>query len=247
MITKKKTSIDFSVDGYNKVQSFAKRNKKSIATVINQLVMAFVDLPEPLKDDLAGYCHRKLNDLARSSGDEGAFHRKEDENMEQYLNSILEVLGEKHISEVKAADRTRLRLKDGYVDYPNDWILIDTAIPPEEASHCFVLECRNSIKYGIPHFIGSSNRRYGNDYTDDDMDTIYKACEAAWPEFSEIIEKQVPPPHRSRYENEEDYDAAVRKHLDSPFIGIFSITRDDDELYSKDGEEPYNCIIHTTI
>ena len=88
MMDKKKTSIDFTITAYKKVQAYAKRMKISIASVINNFVMAFVDLPDPIKDDLTAYCHRKLNDLARSSGDEGGFHRKEDEDMEQHLKGL---------------------------------------------------------------------------------------------------------------------------------------------------------------
>jgi hypothetical protein len=124
----------------------------------------------------------------------------------------------------------KIKLADGYLIIPSDWIVVN----PEQAENCryaAVIECRNSEKYGVPHFIYFNNYQYGNQYTDSMEEHFYSLCRKAWSRFTEIEElnmknKLVPDPeNKGQYLNAE-------AHLAAPIIGLFSI--------EEQGENPVN-------
>ena len=129
-------------------------------------------------------------------------------------------------------------MKDGYLIIPKEWIVLNE----EDAMYCRyagVVECRNSAKYGIPHFVFFTHAEYGRDY---DTDLINEMCCNAWPKFKDIMAQQVEPikdPEKpGEYLN-------VQEHLASPYIGYFSIDEADSGL--RDIEDmPYGAMIVRT-
>ena len=64
-------------------------------------------------------------------------------------------------------------LKEGYVIFPEDWIILpDIYDSPDKCLYAGVVESRNSEKYKIPHFVFFSNYRYGADYPTDLDDKV---------------------------------------------------------------------------
>ena len=61
-VPKKKTSIDFTIEAYDELQNFKKRinTDASNSTIINVLIMIFLDLPDDLKHILAAECQKQI-------------------------------------------------------------------------------------------------------------------------------------------------------------------------------------------
>lgn len=112
----------------------------------------------------------------------------------------------------------RINLSDGYLIIPDDWIVVNA----EKASTCryvFVLEAKNYIKYGVPHFIYFTN---SDTFTNDMEQDFRSLCRKHWSDFNTIekIEKEneliTDPANPSGYAN-------MKEYLESPIIGIFPI------------------------
>ena len=59
---KRKTSIDFTQEAYNELQEFRKRfnSDASNSTIVNDLIMIFLNLPEEMKHPLAIECQKQI-------------------------------------------------------------------------------------------------------------------------------------------------------------------------------------------
>ena len=61
-VPKKKTSIDFTIEAYDELQNFKKRvqTDASNSTIINELIMIFLDLPDEIKQSLEAECSLQI-------------------------------------------------------------------------------------------------------------------------------------------------------------------------------------------
>lgn len=118
-------------------------------------------------------------------------------------------------------------IKDGVVHIPNNWIHLN----PKAAINCKyagIVSCRNAAKYGIPIFVFFSDYAKGADYPIAFQNYILQMCENAWKPFkSKVLDKQVEPIkdalNPSICINE-------KEHLASPYIGIFSLPDEDEDI-----------------
>lgn len=114
----------------------------------------------------------------------------------------------------------RTDMKDGYIVYPADWVVLDgVQCDAKDSVRACVIEVKNGKKYGMPHFLFFTNKDVGDPFTIDEENAIHLACV-----------KAVPNLHRfARRSGSADY-ADVRPKIQrgsqaflaSPIPGIFS-------------------------
>lgn len=217
--------------------------------MINKIIDTFCRMPKKIKKvfikTCLAECERLAIEIEQTS--EASFHYEELKKDRNWYIEILKLMnGGKYesIEEKKeASSMIKIKMFDGYLLIPADWIVVN----PESAEKCryaAVLECRNHIQYGVPHFVFFNNYKYACDYTDYMEEEFFSLCRKVWPKFSEIqilSEKNalVPDPdNKGRYLNSE-------AHLAAPIIGLFHIEEHGDRAY---GEPPYGAkIVRTGI
>lgn len=241
-----KFSFDVNADNKEVLDDLTANYMLKYGPMLNKIIGTFCRMPDSIKNVIEKAClteYKRISAELEKTPDE--FHRKP---LEQERESYLEILklindGIYVIPEEdnEANVMKKIKLADGYLVIPSNWIVVN----PERAENCryaAVLECRNSAKYGVPHFIYLNNYKYGNEYTNDMEEQFYSLCRKTWPRFSEIEElnkknQPVPDPeNKGHYLNTEAY-------LNAPIIGLFSI---DEQGDNPTGEYPYGAMIVRT-
>lgn len=241
-----KFSLDVSGDNKEVLDDLTSNYMLKYGPMINKIIGTFCRMPRPIKKVIEKAC---LNEYKRLTAElehteEEYFRKPLEQDRESYMeilklinNGIYEIEDEKDDEN----QMKKIKLADGYLIIPEDWIVVN----PESASDCryaAVLECRNSAKYGVPHFIYLNNFRYGRDFTDSMEHDFYSKCAKAWDRFSEIKELSdknqlvADPDNRGHYLNADE-------HLAAPIIGLFSI---DEQGDNPTGETPYGAMIVRT-
>lgn len=236
-------SYKFSMDlnGENKVSmdEITENFQVKYGPFVNLLIKSFCRMPDRMKEAFIAFCIEKCKELNEQIVVAGEIEKKglEDEKnryleIARIINGGIEIAYEDDDPTMK-----KIALKDGILIIPKDWILLNPEQAPQY-SYAGVVECRNSDKYGIPHFCFFTNYKHGCDYTDDFTEHIEELCCQKWPEFRDIMKKEVKlipdPEHKGKYLNAEE-------HLASPVIGHFHITSTDDEYF--DENPPYGAMI----
>lgn len=241
-----KFSLNVSGDNKKTLDDLTANYMLKYGPMINKIIGTFCRMPDPIKKVIEKAClseYKRISEELENTPD--GFHRQP---LEQERESYLEILklindGIYVIPEEDSEDNAmkKVKLADGYLIIPSNWIVVN----PERAESCryaAVLECRNSAKYEVPHFIYLNNYKYGSEYTNDMKEQFYSLCRKTWPRFSEIEElnkknQPVPDPdNKGHYLNAEAY-------LNAPIIGLFSIDEQGDNLT---GEYPYGAMIVRT-
>ena len=128
-------------------------------------------------------------------------------------------------------------LKNGYVEYPENWIVLKNLFGSSETClYAGVVEARNSTKYGIPHFLFFSDKKYAKDYSDEMELKIFEACKKAWPAFEEFEKMERPLPDFSDQNEAKKWDEA-------PCIHLFHIIEKGDPIYDQEYDPPYGAQI----
>ena len=238
-----------NVVGDNKeiLDKLTERYMVKYGPMINKIIGTFCRMPKSIRlvieKACLAECKRLMTEIEHT--EEKSYHR---ELLEHERDSYVEILklingGDYEIQEEKDEESNMIKIKlaDGYLLIPSDWIVVN----PERAEVCryaAVLECRNSLKYGVPHFIYFNNFKHACDYTEHMEAEFFSLCRRAWPRFSEIQElseknKLVPDPNNNgKFLN-------VEAHLATPIIGLFHI---DEQGERACGEPPYGAMIVRT-
>ena len=235
----KKYSLDLAEENKAAVKNMAHQYEMKMGPFINFLIKTILVMPENVKNSLRSFCIQKYQENSRKYDNAGEFEKKEiKKEIDYYLNLAKLFNGGISIDFTNAElTMKKKEMKDGVLVIPQDWIVLN----PEQEGKCKyvgVVECRNNRKYGIPVFVFYTDYQYPREYSEDYIENIYGLCESKWPRFQEIISKQVeaiPDPYRPGiFLNAEEF-------LNAPTIGLFSIPRNDDELF--DGHSPYGAFI----
>jgi hypothetical protein len=235
----KKYSMDLSEENKEIIGKISDNMNMNTGPFINFLIKTICLMPDEIRKKYIGYSISmcQLNDEISEVASDCELKALEDEN--KYYLQIAQIIngGEKVYYSKDDNKMNKYKMKDGYLKIPKDWIVLN---PESEGKYRFagVVECRNHQKYGVPHFVFFTDVRYARDYDEDFTQKVYKKCEEKWGKFNEIRKKEVelkPDPINSfGYSN-------MREYLEAPLIGLFSILRDDDELF--DGKPPYGAMI----
>lgn len=238
MFGKKKVSIDFTEPEYTLLTEQGKKEGKSNSFIINKLIGIFLRLSPDVAKKVGYFCHEQY--LAEQSKLERlfGFERDDTQRKADQFSTLSSYFGYDEKSEENPGMK-RTYLRDGYVIYPNDWIVLNDVFgPADSCSYAGVVESRNSSEYGIPHFIFFSNAKYGRDYTDDMTDKIYEACAEAYPDFKKYWNLQLPIPDL----NDEKAVDAWKK---APEFSVFHIPVKGDPIGwpREDYKPPFGAMI----
>lgn len=233
MIGKKKVSIDFSEPEYKLMVEKAKKEGKSNSAVINSLVSLILRLSPDVADMIGSYCYEEYQKETAKLEQQSGYERNETQKRADQFYTVSSYFGIDRDSYKKKTGMCFTFLKNGYVTYPKDWIILENVFgPTDDCMYAGCVECRNAGKYNIPHFIFFCNQKYANEYSDEMVEKIYAACARAYPEFKKLFNMQVPNPNLKSQES-------LKKWNDAPCFGIFHIIEKDDPLYWHNGQPNY--------
>lgn len=125
----------------------------------------------------------------------------------------------------------RIRMRgETYAIVPDDWIVINEDAG-KDCDYAFVLEARNSERYGIPHFVYLSESEVCSN------EEVIEAAAEVWPKMQEIRDMQVEPAY-------DKYGVILnaKEWSEAPTIGIFPIA--DSSSFSYGEEAPYGAMIY---
>ena len=241
-----KFSLDVNGDNKEVLDELTANYNLKYGPMINKVISTFCRMPKSIKKVIENVCLNEYNRLTEELENvTEEFHRQPLEQERYSYMDILQLInkGTYAFPNEEPSEKTmkKIRLYDGYLIIPSDWIVVN----PESAENCryaAVLECRNSEKYGVPHFIYLNNLKYGRDYTDEMKEDFCNLCRKKWTKFTEIEElskknQLVPDPeNKGQYLN-------VKEHLAAPIIGLFSIEEQGERTI---GEAPYGAMIVRT-
>lgn len=228
-----KFSLNISGENKKTLDMLTTNYELKYGPMINYIIEGFFRMPECprkiIENALLTAYTNLTNELSQTKEE---FHRTPLERDRASCYEILRLLNGGILDlppEIKApCAMQKVKLADGYLLVPEDWIVLN----PEHAESCHhaaVLECKNSAKYGIPHFIYLNNYQYENQYPDEMVSDFYARCRKTWPRFSEIEEL-----------NQRASDSSAEDYLTAPIIGLFNIAVQGD----KSSEDyPYGAMI----
>ena len=236
-----KLSIDLTDSNKQKLEKIKADRYIPYGNTINTLIQTFCNLPEDVQDSLYTFCKEKMALLSREMNTAGDFAFEKLSNKYVIYGDIASFFSKGYKLRMEDVKRTpimkKIKIKNGYLICPDDWKLIN----PEDAEKCdfaYVIECRNSAKYGIPHYVYFT---FADDRADGDL--INRRCVSVYPEFKEVLDKQVNPVYDP---NDPSKCLNIEEHLASPYIGHFPIHRDGIDYLIADKEPPYGAkIVYT--
>lgn len=229
---KKKLSIDFKEDNYNTLVDFAQSSGESNSNIINYLVSHFLNLSLDTRKAFAKCCSEELRKEEEKYSSLGEFEKiKASKRINLYKDLI------KFFTDGKGSildEKTKMKkidIFDGYVIFPNDWIIIENQ-NPNDSNFVGVIEVRNAKKYNIPHFLFFSKFPIRKLSAFDEK-IILEHCENAYSDFKKIISMQVEPV----YDNNNNI-LNIESWREAPHIGFFQIGE-----YGRDSVFPANAMI----
>ena len=233
---KYKLSIDIEAKNKESMDITCKEYRMKYGPFLNLLLKCFLRMPNEIKNEFINFCELKCREIDKSLEVSGDIEKKKLENEKNGYLEIARIINNgirvKNEEELKMK---KINIKDGYLVIPSDWIVLNEDVAGD-CKYAGVVECRNHIKFDIPHFIFFTNLSCERDY---DIDKINHKCCDLWPRFKDILAQQVKPiiddNKKSKLLNFEEY-------LQSPQIGYFQI----EEVCSDRGDTdniPYGAMI----
>ena len=234
-----KFSMDLSGENKEAVDEATENYGMKYGPFINMLIKQFLRMPAKMKQAFISFCIFQCQELDKQLAVAGDFEKISLEDEKRHYLEIARIINagiEVHYEE--SPTMRKIAMEDGYLIIPKDWIVVNEDAAPN-CRYAGVVECRNHIKYGIPHFVFFTNAKYGKDY---DTDAINEMCCKAWPRFKDVIAQQVEPIRDPEKPGEW---LNAKEHLASPYIGHFGIDEADSDL--RDIEDmPYGAMIVRT-
>lgn len=233
----KRLTFDLTEESKEILEELKNSFKKPFGKIINDTLNTFYGVSEDVRKDITEYFKYRIDFLMErlkgASLIETDRLKKQIHEYEKLLalinkgeNYTMNSSSEKIVKEIQ--------IKNGYVTCPADWIILN----PEEAENCNyagVVECRRSEFYGIPHFLFFTDK-LSKEYNNELYDKVQKMCCEKWPQFADIIDKQVEPVYDAerRMVNTQDY-------MEAPIIGYFGL--DVEQIGMKLSDFPFGAKI----
>lgn len=140
-----------------------------------------------------------------------------------------------------------ISLKEGYLSFPEDWIILDEFNNPANCLYAGVVATRYPLdgtgKITPKIFVFFTNHRYAKDYPEEMESIIYDECVKKDPGFRKILDQRVTPVYDENKHtllNQEEYMSAYEP-------GLFHIdTQEDVAAWEKifpDYCPPYGAVI----
>ncbi len=238
-----KLSIDLNDKNLKELKRMKTEAGWPYGNTINNL-LELLSIPKSVKEEFYEFTKTQLRSLYKQADSEEIFGLNElNEKITVYTDiaALLNNGVRLSVDDLKEDPMKKIKIKNGYLIVPSDWIDINPD-EAEEMPFAGVIECRNSKRYGIPHFLFHTHLERACDY---DSDEINKMCVKVYPEFKDIMNRQVTPEmdpeHPTVMLNEQAF-------MDAPTIGHFSIYVQDDPLYGSNYKPPAGAkIVRTNV
>ena len=229
--SKKKVSIDFSEKAYQLLAEYTQKMRISNSALINFLLENFLSMGDEEKKQWTEFCIevlKKENDIRPSISNDFEI-RAQNRKIERYCNFIDFFATQKDLKVFENMEK--IHMENGYIIYPNDWIVINYR-EPEKCKYAGAVAIRNSHEYNVPIFLFFSDIKI-KELSEYDENEIYRRCKEKYPDFERILAMQVIPAYNSEGKmlNAELLDKA-------PMIGIFQISE-----YAKNDVYPYGAMV----
>lgn len=228
----KKISMDINDESFFELENWKKERRKSYGNIVDSM-LRILRKDSDIKEELIFFTQNRLRTLYKELRLSNEFGKQKIyDKMQQYVDfwAFWEcddtiTLGA-ILSEISEKELKRIKLIDGTLTYPVDFVLLNEN-EAEESHFVIVVEVGNT-SFSVPHFVyfsGKSTR----DCTSDDFSHICQLCTQKWPKFQSIIDTAKKPIWSKDYTqclNESEVRIA-------PQIGYFDIKAKNDLNYSK--------------
>ena len=226
----KKISIDLSDENIETLERWKTERQMPYGTTIN-LLLRILCRSSDIKDELITICKSRIRALYSEMDLAGDLEYQKLFNKSlQYLDILSFVTGDTQISVTSVLaekQMKKIRLADGVLVYPEDFILLNES-SAQQYRYVSVVEVRNA-PFSVPHFIFFSGKD-AKDYTDTDTHYIEQLCAQKWPRFQEIIGSA----KRPIYDPDKPFVCLNSAEMRvAPQIGHFSIRATFDPSYSS--------------
>lgn len=245
---KNKLTIDLSDENRTILEDIKKKSRSPYGNTINYLIKTFCNIPDSVKKELLEAIKPLIKKTQDQLVEAEIFKFKELTEKAQAYIDIATFLNDGQSTFMNETDTSKsmkkIPIKNGYLICPTDYIIIN----PEDAEnmeYAGVIECRNSDKFGIPHLLFFTNKKYNSEYDSLYEDSILHQCCKIYPRFSEIMDMQVTPiddPEKP------GFTLNAKEWMNAPTIGFFHVYIQDDPRYGRNYNPPDGTrIVRTSV
>lgn len=249
MALKKKLSIDFWQENYDKLDTYIDSLEMVMPNttinkgyVINYLIDSVIGIDDTVRQEMYAFCYTQMKDRYSQAENSDGFDKAEKNRIAQQYEKLVNLFNnfksyqnppKQHIP------MQRINMKDSYIICPKNWIIVNED-QAKYSNYAYAVEIRDRLcQYNAPHFLLFGEypvRKLSESMTNE----LYRQCAAVYPKFGEWMKMQIEPVFGERNEmgirpllNEEEYTNA-------PLIGIFEIP-----LYGdlNVGEYPFGAMV----
>lgn len=240
---KRKASVEMSARNYDLLQRACSNENTTTGRYINYLISNSLGLMLCVKEKITSYCGDKVKEISIKMAYAQEFERAQLELMRDSCKKVCFLLTQSNYIEAESlAFDQHIKLKDGYLICPKDWKILNGILDDcSKSEFAGVVEVRNPGTYDVPHVVFFTNKRYAKNYTPEECETVLKECKKRWPDYSLVEEMQIPPTELEP--SDPKYFDEVRKHVESPYIGLFHILATDDPYFFHNDYLPYGAVI----
>lgn len=243
-IKKVKTTVSFTPSNIKVATCEAKKIGTTFARYTNYLVSLALDIPLQVQGEVSAFCSAQASVVDEQNSLYWMYRARKIQDSYKEL-AVFWAQKSPYNSE-KATSLKKIEMKNGYIVYPSDWVVLDgVQCDAKDSVRACVIEVKNGQKYGMPHFLFFTNKDLGNPFTKDEENSVYLGCIKAVPNFVEVLRDGVDQPTMPI--TDPRYKEASERFLASPIPGIFYIPATDDPYYYMQDEPPFGCRIVRNI
>ena len=248
MINRKKTSIDFTNESTvllekskNNLQKVSKK-KISNSYIVNDLIQSVFGMDN--QDVIKSLNSLILHYKQLTKNEKNLFLLSEYKKNIDKLERII-FLFNSYKKEISQNPKMRtIHLKGNRsINFPSDWIVVNPK-SRSQATECYVMECKDSQKTEIPHFLylGHEDDIINNKYTEEFIRNFHSDVLSVFPDFQIIIDTQIEPIFvDGKIVNESECSK-------SSHIGIYKIINSNElkgvRRFNSNYQIPYGAVVN---
>ena len=241
-VDKTKSVITFDLSNFRVASLEAKKLGTTFSRYLNYLISLTLGIPALVQEELSFFCAQKSASVNKQNS---LYWMYRELNIQESYKELAIFWAQKDsYTKEKNISLKRTDMKDGYIVYPADWVVLDgVQCDAKDSVRACVIEVKNGKKYGMPHFLFFTNKDLGDPFTVDEENAIYLACVKAATNFAQVLrdgmDRQTMPMSDSKCRE------ATKRFLTSPIPKIFYISATDDPYYCMQDEPLFGChIVH---
>ena len=236
--------ITFDLSNFRVASREAKKLGTTFSRYLNYLISLTLGIPALVQGELSAFCAQKSASVDEQNS---LYWMYRERNIQESYKELAIFWAQKEpYTKEKNILLKRTDMKDGYIVYPADWVVLDgVQCDAKDSVRACVIEVKNGKKYGMPHFLFFTNKDVGDPFTIDEENAIHLACVKAVPNFAQVLRDGVDQPTMPM--SDPRYKEATKRFLASPIPGIFYIPATDDPYYCMQDEPLFGCRIVRNI